>query len=739
MFPNLSAQTSHFMHMLSMTCLLLSSTGLVAAPLSPIPLGTNQLQIEENNFRFSVFDPEGKVIAPAHHGAGASLNGSALSVISKIDQHSFQLVSKNGERAKLIIKHDMGCTAVTISPDQPATPNKPHKIALQLGGMPVAYGLGDTGGWNQTLNLVNEEETTYKLRHDGGKHRWLSSFIIFPNNNFASVTFDGLARSVSLSKNNFKTTVTAAGPATFHYFTGSMEDIYASYQKLLRAKGYPVIKPKFRLFELGWESWAALGWQTNAKTMLDSITSFQENGFPIRWAVSGSGFWEDGGTTTSFGKWGKKFPDAMEFKAKLHQRDVKWMIGLRTNFVPPGGPFKPVTKERDQNMVVDTFKGNPTSQQALDKGYFLKNLDGELWKRHSGCFPIVPCYLIDGNNSKASEWYADLYQQWQVDGIKEDTMMHLGATHLDVFNHPIANIANITKNDALVMARCGSFTSPGTLLRINDTHVNELSRRIPINYLQNAACGAPNAYSDTVGFKKMKNYSELVVRHAWLLSLTAGLAVGETSSHWTEKQQAIFKKPFDFHYRIVPTLYDAAMKSYLTGYPHTMTPLGIAYPDDEQATAAPNFQWMIGDSLLCAPLLKNHGSGKMDLYLPEGVWFDYDTGDKHTGPKLLTNFVLPVTKTPCFIGGKGILVTRSLPDTDDAHLTAHLYPTGKNLKSHTIHHPDGTSTSKITWAENNSNTQVMDTSTGKAVVLRIDEKTQALSFDILPDHHYLVK
>ena len=33
----------------------------------------------------------------------------------------------------------------------------------------------------------------------------------------------------------------------------------------------------------------------------------------------------------------------------------------------------------------------------------------------------------------------------------------------------------------------------------------------------------------------------------------------------------------------------------------------------------------------------------------------------------------------------------------------------------------------------------MDTSTGKAVALRIDEKTQALSFDILPDHHYLVK
>ena len=55
----------------------------------------------------------------------------------------------------------------------------------------------------------------------------------------------------------------------------------------------------------------------------------------------------------------------------------------------------------------------------------------------------MPCYLLDGNNAKASKWYADLYQQWQVDGIKEDTMMHLGSSHLDVFNHPIANIANI--------------------------------------------------------------------------------------------------------------------------------------------------------------------------------------------------------------------------------------------------------------------------------------------------------
>ncbi|MGB2429496.1 MAG: TIM-barrel domain-containing protein [Akkermansiaceae bacterium] len=726
----------HLLKKSATSCLitLVMGTTLVRAADPPaIPLGDYGMTIQGEGLRFAFQDNEGNPLAPAHHGAGASLNGSALSVTKQIDQHAFELVSKKGERAKLSIKHDEGCTAITITPEQNAPRNKPHQIALQLGGMPVAYGLGDSGGWNQTLNLVNAEETTYKIKHDGGKHRWVSSFIIFPQNNFASVSFDGLARSVTLSESRFKTTVATNSSATFYCFTGSMKDIYASYQKLLREKGYPVIKPKSRLFELGWESWAALGWQTNSKTMLDSITRFQENGYPIRWAVSGSGFWEDGGTTTSFGKWGKKFPEAMAFKRKLHKRDVKWMIGLRTNFVPPGGPYKPVTKERDQNMVVDTFSGNPLSKEALDRNFFLKNPDGTLWKRHSGCFPIVPCYLIDGNNAKAADWFAELYKQWQVDGIKEDTMMYLGQGHLDVFNQPIARIAD---DGGLVMARCGSFTSPGTLTRINDTHVNQLTQRIPINYLQNAACGAPNAYSDTVGFKKMKSYSELVVRHAWLLSLTAGLAVGESSTHWTEKQQAIFKKPFDFHYHIVPTLYDAAMKSYLTGYPATMVPLGIAYPDDPQATEPPNFQWMIGDSLLCAPLLKNHSSGKMELYLPEGTWFDYDTGEKHTGPKLLKDFPMPVTRTPCFVGGKGILVTRS---SDDAPLSAHIYPTTQARTSHSIHHLNGTSTTEIHWAENSGNTQVTNTTTGQAVAIRMDENTGALSFEIQPDHHYLVK
>ena len=695
-------------------------------------LGQARLQISAQGTRISILDGTAKPLVPGHAEAGVLIDGIPMNVRGEGDGDTLRLASATGMEATLKIVGRDGLAAITITPDGQASKDKPHRISLQFGGMPVAYGLGDVGGWNKTLNLVNDSETTYRLDHNAGKLRWLSSFVIFPRNQFAFVALDGLARSAVIGPERVQLSVETQDAATFYCLTGDMEQIYADYQKVLREAGRPIIKPKFRLFELGWESWAALGWKTNAETVLESIARFQAEGFPIRWAVTGSGFWEEGGTTTSFGKFGEKFPEPKKFKEALNRMDVKWMIGLRTNFVPPGGPFKPVTEKRDHNLEVKTFLGNPLSQEGLDKGYFLKKADGSLWKNASGCFPLVPCYLIDGTNKDAAEWFATLYQQWEVDGIKEDTMMHLGRHHLETFNWPIARIA---EDGALVIARCGSDTSPGTLLRINDTGVQETSQRIPINYLQDAASAAPNAYSDTVGFRRMKTYSDIVVRQAWLMALTAGMAIGESASGWSKEEQALFKKPFDFHYRIAPTLYDAAMKSYLTGYPFTMTPLGIAYADNPEAAETPHFQWMIGDSLLCAPLLKDPSGKHLDIYLPEGIWFDHDTGEKFTGPTLLKEFPMPVGKTPCFIGGKGIFVTRA---SDESPLRVHSYPIGKSRTNHVIHHPDGTSTSEIAWAENGTHSTARDLTSGKALAVSQDAKTGALSFEILPGHQYLI-
>ena len=282
---------------------LLLANHFLQAAVFTIPQGGILVQIEGDGLRMSFQDARGRTLMPASGIAGGFLNGSPLSIERQLDRNTFQLVSKKGESAKLHISEANGRTAITVSPRNPPAHDAPHIISLQFGGMPVAYGLGDVGGWNETLNLVNETETTYPLTHNGGRFRWLSSFVIFPKNHIAGVTFDGIATSVTLGKNCYKTSVETSGAATFYFLSAPPETIYANYQSLLREKGFPIIKPKFRLFELGWESWAALGWQTNSRTMLDSIRQFQNMGYPIRWAVSGSGIlmdiseeWESGKT-----------------------------------------------------------------------------------------------------------------------------------------------------------------------------------------------------------------------------------------------------------------------------------------------------------------------------------------------------------------------------------------------------------------------------------------------------------
>ena len=412
------------------------------------------------------------------------------------------------------------------------------------------------------------------------------------------------------------------------------------------------------------------------------------------------------------------------------------MIGQRTNFIKLGGPHS--SKPGESGATI--FDTSPDSKHGLDHHFFLKDSSGNVIEKKSSVFPTVPCYLLDGNAPGASIWFQKKYDLWKVDGIKEDTMMSVH-DHT-IFNAPMRAIA---QSGDLVMARCGAYSSPGTLTRINDTNgYKSMTLRCPINYLQYAASAAPNVYSDTVGYGSMK-FKTSTLRHAWLLSLTSGLALSDSpwNKGWSEQDQAIFKKTIDFHYALGPYLYSCAVDSYKTGYPHTLTPLPIAYPGDNStdnlaSKSKQQFQWMIGPSLLATPLLhSNYGkTEKMNIYLPAGKWMDYETGQIHQGPKTLTDFHMPLEKTPVFIGGKGIIIQRT---NDKAPLKAVIYPVSKEGTTHTFTHPDNTSTSTITNNTDGWNPQTLnvhDTTANSTVSFKTHNVTNAISFDLKKGHNY---
>ncbi len=636
-----------------------------------------KLNIYADDLRIKFSEIGGATLVPDDTISGLFLNGSAVvkSDIQSKSDSSLTLIVKTMQEEKAMVRvlFQDGIASITVSPESEGI----NRISMRFGGMPVAHGLGDAGAFGENFNLVANESQMYEIANNGGTKRWLSTFVIFPKNYFAGVFFDRGKKSVVLGKNTYQLHTEREGQATFYFFLGTHREIYAHYKKVRESLGMFDVRPKSRLFELGWESWDALGWNTNQQTVQDVLSEFHEEGYPVRWAVTGSGFWEEGGTTTNFGKWGKKFPDADFFRSWMHQMDVKWMIGLRTNFVPDGGPYVPISDKRDRNLKGDLYHGNHVSDEGLQNGYFVSDADAVPLTYTSRWFPQVPCYLLDGRLQEASHWYVRKYEMWKVDGIKEDTMMDIDSL-VDIYNNPIERIA---QDGGLVMARNGSFVSPGTLLRINDTRVADMSKRTPINYLQYAACGYPNVYSDVAGIHNIHNLHDVdaSIRHAWMLSLTAGMAVGAIPSEWPEVKQEAYKKAVDFHVSLVPYLFSAAMKSYESGFPYTMTPLDVAFEGSDEVVDVENFQWMVGESILATPLLKDHSKGHMDIDLPPGIWVDWNTGEKFDGPGTLTDYTIPLENVPCFVGGNGVVITRN---TNSDRFTARVYPVGK--KSETL-------------------------------------------------------
>ena len=101
---------------------------------------------------------------------------------------------------------------------------------------------------------------------------------------------------------------------------------------------------------------------------------------------------------------------------------------------------------------------------------------------------------------------------------------------------------------------------------------------------------------------------------------------------------------------------------------------------------ATQYQFMYGPFFLVAPIyqetqIDDKGNDIRDgIYLPEGEWFDYFTGEKYTGGCVVNNFAAPLWKLPVFVKA-GAIIPMTNPNNNvteiDKHLRAYeLYPAG---------------------------------------------------------------
>ncbi len=95
-----------------------------------------------------------------------------------------------------------------------------------------------------------------------------------------------------------------------------------------------------------------------------------------------------------------------------------------------------------------------------------------------------------------------------------------------------------------------------------------------------------------------------------------------------EEVLAISKKYIQLRYELLPYFYDLMRECEETGIP-MMRPLVLEFEKDPNVRNR-NDQFMVGDRILVSPVLEQGAREKL-VYLPEGTWYDYWTGEKLSG------------------------------------------------------------------------------------------------------------
>ncbi|MFW5689087.1 MAG: TIM-barrel domain-containing protein, partial [Spirochaetota bacterium] len=109
-------------------------------------------------------------------------------------------------------------------------------------------------------------------------------------------------------------------------------------------------------------------------------------------------------------------------------------------------------------------------------------------------------------------------------------------------------------------------------------------------------------------------------------------------------------------YRLLPYLYTLFEHAARTGEP-IIRPLVWAYPADLRVHDRAD-SFMLGDDLLVAPV-RERGVEERSVYLPEGVWYDYWSGEAWRGGRAVV-VEAPLDRVPLFVRAGAIVAHESV-------------------------------------------------------------------------------
>ncbi|MBB6695389.1 DUF5110 domain-containing protein [Cohnella xylanilytica] len=335
----------------------------------------------------------------------------------------------------------------------------------------------------------------------------------------------------------------------------------------------------------------------------------------------------------------------------------------------------------------------PVYVEGVREGYFCKKLEGETF---IGNVWPGPSAFTDYTDERAAKWWGDLHQFYIDHGIEgiwndmnEPSVFNTASKTMDVdvvhanggrpkTHGEWHNLYGMLMSKATYegMARGLGGERPFVLTRAgyagiqryaavwtgdNRSYWEHLAMSIPM-VLNLGLSGVAFAGPDIGGFSHHAS-GELVAR--WT---QAGALFPFCRNHsaidtphqepWVygERVEAICREYLGLRYRLMPYLYSLFYEATSTGLP-IVRPLLLEYPEDANVANLCD-QFLLGRDLLAAPILRP-GTTARSVYLPEGVWLDFWTGERLEGGR----FVLaqaPLEVMPLYVRAGAILPEQPL-------------------------------------------------------------------------------
>lgn len=125
----------------------------------------------------------------------------------------------------------------------------------------------------------------------------------------------------------------------------------------------------------------------------------------------------------------------------------------------------------------------------------------------------------------------------------------------------------------------------------------------------------------------------------------------------------IVKKWWKLRYRLMPYIIEESRHATESGWP-VIQALLMHHPDDRTCWNISD-EYYFGRKMLVAPVMSS--ADKRDIYLPEGEWVNFFTGERHAGPCWLKGVDVPLDQMPVFCrpGTEIPVYEKEVRSTDD--------------------------------------------------------------------------